>query len=63
MKPIDETVQVETTMANGEPCEIIIEKQTETSTLLNAEFANNQNTVVQGIFNIMLKDAFRDTHL
>jgi len=40
-----------------------VEKSAETQTLLNAEFINNQNSVVQGIFNIILKTAFRETHL
>jgi len=40
MQPIEETVTVETTF-KGKDCQIIIEKNTETQTLLNAEFVNN----------------------
>ena len=62
MAPIQEDVQVETVF-KGKPCLIIIEKSTETQTYLNADFINNQNSVVQGIFNIIFKTAFRQTHL
>ena len=41
----------------------MIDKSTETQTLLNPEFINRQNSVVQGIFNIIFKTAFRQTHL
>ena len=40
MAPIQEDVQVETVF-KGKPCQIIIEKSTETQTYLNADFINN----------------------
>jgi len=40
MQPIEESVNVETTY-KGKPCQIIIDKSTETQTLLNNEFVNN----------------------
>ena len=40
MQPIEESVNVETTY-KGKPCQIIIDKSTETQTLLNREFVNN----------------------
>ena len=58
MQPIEETVEIPTTH-NGSEIQIIIEKSTETQTLLNTDFINNQNSVVQGIFNIVFKTAFR----
>ena len=62
MAPIAETLSIETTFKN-KPCQIVIEKSSETMTLLNPEFLNKQNSVVQGIFNIIFKTAFRQTHL
>lgn len=40
MEPIKETVTVETSF-KGQRCEIIIDKASETQTLLNAEFIND----------------------
>ena len=42
---------------------INIIKNTETSCVLNADFINRENSVVQAIFNILFKQAFRQTHL
>ena len=38
MSPIEEDVNIETTYL-GQPCQIMIEKSTETQTLLNADFS------------------------
>jgi len=58
MQPIAEDVNEET-VYQGAPCQIIIEKATETQTLLDANFINSQNSVCQAIFNVVVKNAFR----
>ena len=62
MAEIEETINIETSY-KGKPCEIIIDKGSETRTLMSPEFINRQNSVVQGILNIIFKTAFRQTHL
>ena len=62
MNQISEDVNVETTY-KGQACQIIVEKSTETTTSLDANFINSQTSVCQAVFNVILKNAFRQTHL
>jgi hypothetical protein len=62
LAPIEEDVTIETSFQDR-PCVINISKNTETTCVLNADFINRQNSVVQAIFNILFKQAFRQTHL
>lgn len=62
MNQISEDVNVETTY-KGQACQIIVEKSTETTTCLDANFINSQTSVCQAVFNVILKNAFRQTHL
>lgn len=58
LEPIAEDVVVETSFKNR-ACVIQIEKNTETVVRFTPEFVNRQNSVVQALFNILFKQAFR----
>ena len=60
LQPIgSDDVTIETTF-KGKPCQIQIQKSSETQTVLDPEFlARRGNTVVAGIFNVIFKTAFR----
>jgi len=47
----------------GAKYDIVIDKSTQCQVKLDDQFTNSDNSVSQNLLNIIIKQAFRDTHL